>query len=180
MRSLILGGARSGKSAHAEGLVTGASNVRYVATGRRDPSDDDWNARIDRHRDRRPEHWVTAEVSDAADLVALLSVSHRGTTLVDDLGTWLTGAFDDLDAWNSPRGTVTPAIDDLVRAVARYDDDLVLVTPEVGLGVIPESAAGRLFRDEIGSLNSRLADQCDSVRLVVAGLAVELKTKGQR
>jgi adenosylcobinamide kinase/adenosylcobinamide-phosphate guanylyltransferase len=180
MRSLILGGARSGKSAHAEGLVTEAATVRYVATGRRDPSDDDWNARIDRHRDRRPDHWVTVETSAAADLAALLSVSYRGPTLVDDLGTWLTGAFADLNAWDSPRGTITPAVDDLVSAVAQFDGELVLVTPEVGLGVVPESAAGRLFRDEIGSLNSRLADQCDSVRLVVAGLAVELKTKGQR
>ncbi|GGG05106.1 putative cobinamide kinase/cobinamide phosphate guanylyltransferase CobU [Rhodococcoides trifolii] len=175
MRSLILGGARSGKSAHAEGLVARAEPVRYVATGRRNPSDDDWSSRIDRHRDSRPAHWLTVEVASAADLVAVLSDSHRGPTLVDDLGTWLTGAFDDLAAWDSPRGTVTPAVDALVDVVARYTGDLVMVTPEVGLGVVPESAAGRLFRDEIGSLNSRLADQCDSVHLVVAGLAVELK-----
>ena len=95
--------------------------------------------------------------------------------MVDDLGTWLTGMLDDARAWERPRGTITPAVDDLVEAVAMCTSTVVLVSPEVGLSVVPESRSGRLFRDELGLLNSRLAAVCDRVLLVVAGLALTLK-----
>ena len=85
------------------------------------------------------------------------------------------------DAWEKPRGTVAARLDALVDAVAACRGRLVLVTPEVGQGVVPATASGRLFRDEIGLLNQRLADVCDEVVFVVAGLPLTLKSaKGAR
>ncbi|WP_172651128.1 bifunctional adenosylcobinamide kinase/adenosylcobinamide-phosphate guanylyltransferase [Rhodococcus opacus] len=178
-RTLVLGGARSGKSAHAEELtqaLAGAGRVRYVATSHRDPDDHDWEHRIAQHRDRRPRSWLTVETAHRLDLAdQLRSPTEAAATLVDDLGTWLTVELDGAAAWDSPRGTITPHTDELVASVRDYRGALVLVTPEVGLGVIPETRSGRLFRDEIGSLNARLAQVCDRVVLVVAGLTMTLK-----
>ncbi|MEN0138368.1 MAG: bifunctional adenosylcobinamide kinase/adenosylcobinamide-phosphate guanylyltransferase [Rhodococcus sp. (in: high G+C Gram-positive bacteria)] len=178
-RTLVLGGARSGKSAHAEDLtqaLAGAGQVRYVATSHRDPDDHDWEHRVAEHRDRRPDSWVTVETAHHRDLAdQLRSPTDAAATLVDDLGTWLTVELDGAAAWDSPRGTIGPRADDLVDSVRDYRGALVLVTPEVGLGVIPETRSGRLFRDEIGALNARLAQVCDRVVLVVAGLTMTLK-----
>lgn len=175
----MLGGARSGKSAHAEELtqaLAGAGRVRYVATSHRDPDDHDWEHRIAQHRDRRPGSWLTVETAHRLDLAdQLRSPTEAAATLVDDLGTWLTVELDGAAAWESPRGTITSRTDELVASVRDYRGALVLVTPEVGLGVIPETRSGRLFRDEIGALNARLAQVCDRVVLVVAGLTMTLK-----
>ncbi|WP_430333068.1 bifunctional adenosylcobinamide kinase/adenosylcobinamide-phosphate guanylyltransferase [Rhodococcus sp. ACT016] len=178
-RTLVLGGARSGKSAHAEGLLDdldGNLPIRYVATARRYPGDDDWEARIDLHRCRRPRSWTTVETGGDGSLIDVLAApGTHPPTLVDDLGTWLTCELDDAGAWDAPRGAISRRTDALVDTVAGFDGRLLLVSPEVGLGVIPETRAGRLFRDEIGALNSRLAEVCDDVVLVVAGIALTLK-----
>ncbi|MCZ4078846.1 bifunctional adenosylcobinamide kinase/adenosylcobinamide-phosphate guanylyltransferase [Rhodococcus sp. H36-A4] len=175
-RTLLLGGARSGKSGHAEHLAAGAEDVRYVATGRRRPADADWDARIEEHRVRRPATWTTVE--STTNLPQLIVDGTPGVTLVDDLGTWLTHTIDDRAAWDSPRGTIAAEIDALVEAVAQCTGTLLLVTPEVGLSVVPHTRSGRLFQDEIGALNSRLAEVCDDVVLVVAGLPLTLKCAG--
>lgn len=172
-RTLVLGGARSGKSSHAESLIASDAAVAYVATGRRNPDDLDWEARIEQHRIRRPSSWTTHETTD---LATELDRPFSGTRLVDDLGTWLTSVLDDAHAWDLPRGSVAAHTDGLVDAVASCRSRLILVSPEVGLSVIPESRSGRLFRDEIGALNSRLAEVCNEVVLVVAGLPLILKT----
>lgn len=172
-RTLVLGGARSGKSGHAESLLSGCSGVRYLATGRRSGADADWDDRIDRHRATRPPEWATVEVARHEDLAEALGAP--GPILLDDMGTWLTGALDDLAAWDAPRGAVSPAVDRLVDAVAHCPGPLVIVSPEVGMSVVPSSRAGRLFRDEIGVLNARLAAVCDEVTLVIAGIASPLK-----
>ncbi|MGW1739127.1 bifunctional adenosylcobinamide kinase/adenosylcobinamide-phosphate guanylyltransferase [Nocardia sp. NPDC001965] len=170
-RTLVLGGARSGKSAFAESLVAGGA-VRYLATAIVDPADTDFADRIAAHRARRPAHWT---VVDAADPAAELGSAHPGATLVDDIGTWLTGRLDARGAWDCPRGTIAADTDVLVDAVAGYRGRLVIVSPEVGLGVIPATRSGRLFRDEIGALNQRLAGICDEAFLLVAGLPMRLK-----
>ncbi|MGV9839265.1 nicotinate-nucleotide--dimethylbenzimidazole phosphoribosyltransferase [Nocardia niigatensis] len=169
LRTLVLGGARSGKSAYAEQLVASEA-VRYVATAVADPADADFAERIAAHRARRPANWTIVE----GDAVAALADA-TPVTLVDDLGTWLTARLDARAAWESPRGIVAPDIDALVDAVAGYPQRLIIVSPEVGLGVIPATASGRLFRDEIGTLNQRLAQVCDEVFLVVAGQPVRIK-----
>ncbi|MDO5097877.1 MAG: bifunctional adenosylcobinamide kinase/adenosylcobinamide-phosphate guanylyltransferase [Corynebacterium sp.] len=173
MRTLVLGGARSGKSAFAEGLV-GASDCVYVATARPWPGDTDFDHRIDQHRRRRPASWSTEETTDA---VTILADPPQATVLVDDLGTWLTHTIDRRQAWEQPRGTTAAEIDTFVAAVAAYpaDRDLILVSPEVGMGIIPEHRAGRLFRDEIGALNAAVAEACEQVAFVIAGQVLWLK-----
>ncbi|WP_084513086.1 nicotinate-nucleotide--dimethylbenzimidazole phosphoribosyltransferase [Nocardia mikamii] len=170
LRTLVLGGARSGKSAYAEEVAGRSGPVRYVATAVPDPADADFADRIAAHRVRRPGTWQVVE----GDPITVLGDA-APVTLIDDLGTWLTARIDARAAWESPRGTVGPDIDALVAAVTGYADRLLIVSPEVGLGVIAATASGRLFQDEIGTLNQRLAAVCDEVVLVVAGVPVVLK-----
>ena len=146
--------------------------MRYAATARRHPDDAEWEARIAVHRDRRPPGWTTVE---EPDLPALLRVP--GPLLVDDLATWLTGVLDDAQAWErtSLPAAVGHRTAELVGAVAACRADAVLVSAEVGLGVVPATRAGRLFRDELGALNAALAAVCDEVLLLVAGLPLRLK-----
>ncbi|MFV8395106.1 bifunctional adenosylcobinamide kinase/adenosylcobinamide-phosphate guanylyltransferase [Corynebacterium hindlerae] len=174
MITLVLGGARSGKSAWAEALFPPGAEVLYVATARPWPGDEDFAARIRAHQERRPSHWVT---EDSAELHDALLTHPEGNILVDDLGTWLTHQLDQAQAWERPRGFIAPAVDKLLAALQRTSARVVLVTPEVGLGVIPETPAGRLFRDELGRLNARVAELADEVVLVVAGIPLTLKSE---
>ncbi len=179
-RTLVLGGARSGKSAHAEGLLTD-DVVTYVATARRYPDDADWELRIARHVARRPPSWHTVEAPAPNDLPALLTATAETDPpiLVDDLATWLAGALDDAGAWDGHGiEELEHQYAKLVDAVARTRARLVLVSAEVGLGVVPSTHSGRLFRDHLGSLNARLAEVCDEVLLVVAGIPLRLREAG--
>ncbi len=174
MRTLVLGGARSGKSAHAEGLLSEAQ-VDYLATARRHPDDPDWAARIAVHVARRPSGWRTVE---PADLPRALRAAGPVPVLVDDIATWLTGELDNVGAWTGNVDAVRACrarCRELVSAVAACPARLVLVSAEVGLGVVPVTPAGRLFRDELGALNAELAAACEEVLLLVAGLPVRLR-----
>lgn len=178
VRTLVLGGARSGKSAYAEGLLAEVgpdAEVDYVATARRIPGDAEWEARIAAHVARRPPSWRTVE---SVDLAAALRAAGRVPVLVDDLATWLTGELDDAGAWDGTAAALAACrarCAELVAAVAACPARLVLVSAEVGLGVVPATRAGRLFRDELGRLNADLATTCDEVQLLVAGLPVRLR-----
>lgn len=172
MRTLILGGIRSGKSRWAEDAIATSLSpdqpVRYLATGPADRTDPDWAERVARHRARRPAHWTTVETED------LTGELHRPVpTLVDDLGTWLTGTLDRHHGWDG--GSVEEPVERLLAAVAAFESTLALVSPEVGLTVVPPTASGRRFADELGSLNQRVAALCERLVLVVAGHAVTLK-----
>jgi len=170
----VLGGARSGKSGYAEGLLSDAQ-VDYLATARRTPDDPEWEARIAAHIARRPPGWRTVE---PADLPAALRVAGPVPVLVDDVATWLTGELDDADAWTGGPDAVLACrarCAALVTAVTACPARLVLVSAEVGLGVVPATRSGRLFRDELGALNAHLAAVCDQVLLLVAGLPVRLR-----
>jgi len=152
--------------------------VRYLATARRWPGDPEWDARIAAHRARRPPGWTTVE---EPDVPALLRVAEPGVPLlVDDLATWLTNLLDDAEAWD--RADVPPIVGEcvaeLVTAVAECPGRVVLVSAEVGLGVVPSTRAGRVFRDELGAVNAALAAVCDEVWLLVAGLPLRLKESG--
>ncbi|MER7277489.1 bifunctional adenosylcobinamide kinase/adenosylcobinamide-phosphate guanylyltransferase [Dactylosporangium sp. NPDC000244] len=171
MRLLVLGGIRSGKSEVAEALVAGAGAVRYVATAQERTSDGGWAARIAAHRQRRPESWVTEEVGDSPDRLAelLTGAKSEETILVDDLGNWLSVVYDTAGDWSDPAAAEEP-IAALAGAVRSCGAGLlVLVGPEVGLGVLPATDAGRTFADASGLLNQRVAAACDGVALVVAG-----------
>lgn len=176
-RSLILGGTRSGKSAYAEGLLPPGAPIRYLATARVDPGDREWSDRIAAHRARRPPAWRTVETPDLAGELA----ESTDPVLVDDLATWLTGVLDDADAWRGgPLEPVRAEVDRLAASVRDCASRIVLVSAEVGLGVVPETRSGRLFRDELGALNARLAQVCDEVLLLVAGLPMRLKPQLER
>jgi len=168
--TLVLGGTRSGKSRHAEDLLPADAPVRYLATARRIDGDDEWTARLEAHRVRRPPRWVTVEDPDVAAIVR----AGGGPLLVDDLATWLTNVLDDAGAWEAPTD-IGPQTGAVVAAVAACPGDVVLVSAEVGLGVVPATRTGRMFRDELGALNAALAAVCDEVLLLVAGLPLRLK-----
>ena len=175
MKVLVTGGVRSGKSRHAEGLLSSRDAVTYVAPGptTAEDSDPDWVARIAVHRARRPATWTTLETRD---LSAALAV--EGPVLVDCLGTWLTGLLDTAGAWDQPSADVhdlvCAALCDAAAALAPHPGPVVLVTNEVGFGVVPEHRSGRLFRDLLGTVNQRIAQECDEVHLVVAGRVLVL------
>nr|WP_026918678.1 nicotinate-nucleotide--dimethylbenzimidazole phosphoribosyltransferase [Gordonia shandongensis] len=175
MRTLVLGGIRSGKSAHAEELLAASPRVRYIATG---PIVDDpqWRRRVDAHVARRSDRYRTVETRDLAG--ALVEAPDE-PTLVDDLGTWLTAVLDDAEAWDDPDADVSAAVTALVDAIASVTAPLVIVSPEVGLSVVAPTAAGRRFADELGRLNAAVAGVCDSVTLVVAGRALDLPEPAQ-
>jgi len=173
-RVLVLGGARSGKSAYAESLLAGTPAVTYVATARRNTDDPEWEARIAAHRRRRPEGWATAETLD----VAALLTAPPGPLLVDSVTAWLAGVTDDLGAWDgsaSAEDRVGERTGELLAGWASCPAPVVAVSDEVGGGVVPETAAGRVFRDRLGDLNRLLAARADEVWLVVAGLPVRLR-----
>jgi adenosylcobinamide kinase/adenosylcobinamide-phosphate guanylyltransferase len=174
VRTLVLGGIRSGKSqwaerAIAESTVAGQP-ARYLATGAAPDGDAEWSARIAAHRARRPSHWSTVET---VDVPTQLRSAAASPTLVDDIGGWLTAVMDRRDAWTT--GSVITDIDELIDAVGAFGSPLALVSPEVGLTVVPPTAAGRRFADELGGLNQRLAGLCDRVVLVVAGQPLTVK-----
>jgi adenosylcobinamide kinase/adenosylcobinamide-phosphate guanylyltransferase len=174
VRALVLGGIRSGKSQWAEEViaraVTTGQPVRYVATGANAPDDQDWSTRLAAHRQRRPAHWSTVESPDVA---AQLRADPDTATLVDDIGGWLVSAMDRCGAWTG--GAVGGDVDDLVDAVAAFRGPLALVSPEVGLAVVPATESGRRFADELGTVNQRLAAQCERVVLVIAGQPLTVK-----
>jgi adenosylcobinamide kinase / adenosylcobinamide-phosphate guanylyltransferase len=174
VRILVLGGIRSGKSQWAEAAIAESIAeglpVRYLATGPAPDDDSDWSARVAAHRNRRPSHWTTIETVDVA---TQLRSDTATPTLVDDLGGWLTAAMDRRGAWTGV--SVCADADDLLDAVAAFGGPLALVSPEVGLTVVPHTELGRRFADELGTLNQRLAALCDRVVLVVAGQPVTVK-----
>lgn len=165
-KTLVLGGARSGKTAFAERLVVASGGGVYVATGQ--AHDGEMAARIARHRADRSERLTTIEAP--LDLVDAL-VGHapaRRPLLVDCLTLWVTNlmmAERDVDA----------AADRLVACLADLPAPVVFVSNEVGLGIVPDNAMARAFRDHAGRLNQRLAAACDHVLFIAAGLPLVLK-----
>ena len=161
MITLVLGGARSGKSSVAEELAGRLPPpITYVATARVDAADPDHAARVDAHRARRDPRWTTVEAgTDLVDVLAALP----GSVLVDSLGTWVTSTPD--------------LIADGVTLAAVLRDragDTVIVSEEVGLGVHPSTELGRRFRDALGDVNRAVAAVADEVLLVVAGRTLPL------
>ena len=165
--TLVLGGARSGKSRRAQALAEEAGGeLVFVATAQ--AFDDEMRARIARHRDDRDARWRTVEAP--VDLVgAILREDGVGRVLlVDCLTLWLSNlllAEADLEA----------AGEALVAAVAEAEARIVLVSNEVGFGIVPDNALARRFRDAAGRLNQRIAGICEEVELVVAGIPMRVK-----
>ncbi len=179
MITLVLGGARSGKSEVAEAIVLRASGagsdsrpVTYIATAAvavaGEGSDADFAARIAAHRARRPSEWRTVEVDLGGDLASALTTC-AGPVIVDSIGTWVAGHRD-----------FAVDLQPLVAALGERKATTVLVSDEVGWGVHPETETGRLFRDALGAVNLRLAEVAGEALLVVAGRVLELPRAAPR
>jgi adenosylcobinamide kinase/adenosylcobinamide-phosphate guanylyltransferase len=174
MRVLVLGGARSGKSAYAESLLASEPTAEYVATAVHDPSDAEWADRVARHRARRPAHWTTIETTDLVSVLAATGAA----ALVDSMTAWLAATMDSVGMWDARPGAGTElgrSVDALVSAWAGSPRRVVAVSDEVGLGIVPDSASGRAVRDALGLLNQGLAAAADEVYLVAAGLPLRLR-----
>ena len=162
MITLVLGGARSGKSEVAERLLSGLPGPRtFVGTWAPEPGDVDMADRVAQHRERRPDDWALIEVEDG-DLAAAVA-SAGGSLLIDGLGTWVAQV-----AGFAASGS------ELAATLRRRGGASVVVSDEVGLGVHPATDVGRRFRDELGRVNREVADAADEVLLVVAGRTLRL------
>lgn len=164
--TLVLGGAGSGKSAHAEQLLTEASRpLLYIATGQ--AFDDEMRRKIDVHQARRGAIWRTVEAPLDVP-AALTQASPKDAVLLDCATLWLTNhlfAESDLDAEEAR----------LIEALTSCVAPVVVVSNEVGAGIVPENALSRRFRNAQGALNQRLAAAADNVIAVMAGLPLVLK-----
>jgi adenosylcobinamide kinase/adenosylcobinamide-phosphate guanylyltransferase len=167
----VLGGARSGKSRHAQGVAEAATPDRatrlvYIATAQ--AFDGEMEERIARHRADRDDRWRTVEAPLAL-----------GQALASEDGTDVVMLVDCLTLWMSnlllADENIAARVDDLVETLARLEGRVVLVSNEVGLGIVPDNRLARRFRDEAGLLHQRIAAQVDSVDMVMAGLAQRWK-----
>ncbi|MFG2221816.1 bifunctional adenosylcobinamide kinase/adenosylcobinamide-phosphate guanylyltransferase [Streptomyces sp. NPDC048644] len=212
-RTLVLGGARSGKSAEAERRLAAFPDVLYVATGGTRDGDAEWAERVSLHRERRPGSWRTAETCDLVPLLTdgglrdasggpvhgpvrepgtgrragsggddgAMRVFDSSPLLIDCLALWLTHVMDEVGAWDDAtweatgRRALRERTDALVAAVRATHRPVVAVSNEVGSGVVPATAAGRRFRDELGRLNAAFGAECEQLLLVVAGQPLALR-----
>ncbi|WP_112240156.1 bifunctional adenosylcobinamide kinase/adenosylcobinamide-phosphate guanylyltransferase [Kribbella monticola] len=172
-RTLVLGGARSGKSTEAERLLRDHLDTVYVATGYTGtPDDPEWAERIAKHRSRRPASWGLVET---VDLVPLLA-SDGPPLLIDCLTLWLARVMDDCEVWSDHArvSEVERRIDQLAAAWSATPRLVVAVSNEVGSGVVPADAGTRLYRDLMGRLNATIAHRSDNVLWCVAGRTIPL------
>jgi adenosylcobinamide kinase / adenosylcobinamide-phosphate guanylyltransferase len=196
-RTLIIGGARSGKSTEAELRLAGEPSVTYLAAGpwavaasgvngagpaSGQPDswigpdgepDAEWADRVARHQARRPPHWETEESLDIAGALRL----QTGALLIDGIGTWLAGVMDEAGVWAGGTGAaqiLQARIDELVDAWRQTRALVVAVTDQVGSGLVPAYPSGRAFRDQLGWLNQRLAAESEVSLLTVAGRVTAL------
>jgi adenosylcobinamide kinase/adenosylcobinamide-phosphate guanylyltransferase len=172
----VLGPVASGKSARAEDLLAAEPAVLYLATSTPPESltetDPDWHRRIARHRERRPAWWRTLETA-AVDILA----GPGEAVLLDSLGGWATAALTRCGAWEDEAGWVRRWNGEVEAMVATWRGSVrrvVAVGEETGWGVVPATAAGRVFRDALGELTQVLAEHSERVELVVAGRVIEL------
>lgn len=186
--TLVIGGARSGKSHFAEQLATDHATatggpVTYIATARHDadPPDEEMELRIALHRARRPVDWALVEEPVHLADAIYANARHGGCILVDCITLWLNNLIFDENRSYPEHGVITPPpafteeIDALLAALPTTPGNVILVTNEIGFGVVPTGSITRFYVDELGRLNQKLAAAADRVRLIVAGLPVNVK-----
>jgi adenosylcobinamide kinase / adenosylcobinamide-phosphate guanylyltransferase len=169
---LITGPSRSGKSEWAETLATQSGKaVVYVATATINPSDAEWDKRIQKHQNRRPQNWATLEVPmDLSDTLA--NAKPNNCLLIDSLGTWVANLIHQEDEiWEK-------TVQDLLETVDLVAADMIFVGEETGWGVVPAYPIGRTFRDRLGSLVRKLGAISHAVYLVTGGHVLNLSVLG--
>ncbi|GGC72475.1 bifunctional adenosylcobinamide kinase/adenosylcobinamide-phosphate guanylyltransferase [Undibacterium terreum] len=179
-RILVFGGARSGKSSYAEKLaLQSGKRVVYIATAQ--AGDEEMQARIALHRQQRPANWITVEQNLAlADAIRQHATPHT-LVLVDCLTVWLSNLlfseqrdYPEVGKLNPP-DSFSQQRAQFLQVLQEVTSDVVLVSNEVGMGIVPQGAVSRWFVDEAGRLNQAVAAACDRVFLVAAGLPLALK-----
>ena len=179
---LITGGARSGKSSFAERLARQGGRVLFVATA--EALDDDMRRRIAVHRSSRPEEWDTLEeprnLADVVrDRISCDALAYD-TVVVDCLTMWVSNLLLAHEEDANVEGKIVGAARELLEVCQDSGGTWIVVTNEVGLGVVPSSSLGRAYRDALGRVNSLVASRADKVYLMAAGLALDLKALGAR
>ena len=171
---LVTGGVRSGKSRYAEELAGGSGGeVAYVAT--LEAGDEEMERRIERHKSRRPQNWRTVEV--ALDVVGAVAALEEPVVLLDCLSGWVSNlllAYEERGE-EAVLNTVLGAVEELLSVVRASEKTVVVVTNEVGGGIVPAYPLGRWYRDALGLVNQRVAAEADAVCLMTVGLPLVLK-----
>jgi adenosylcobinamide kinase/adenosylcobinamide-phosphate guanylyltransferase len=175
MITLVTGATRSGKSEWAEHLaLRSQKNIIYIATATRYPDDAEWEARLQKHSDRRPESWQTVEVPIELAKSIVEIEDKSAYILVDSLGTWLANLLEESEeSW-------VKIEKELLEAIQVCPVDITFVSEEVGWGIVPEYKLGRIFRDRLGGLSRKMGAIADAVYLVTGGYAVDLTQIGER
>jgi adenosylcobinamide kinase/adenosylcobinamide-phosphate guanylyltransferase len=167
--TLVLGGVRSGKSRYAQSQAGGGNGVTFIATARR--SDAEMRRKIDVHRRERPSGWKTVEASTALDAVIRREGQSSEMLLVDCLTTYC-GSLLSRSRTESGRRRHLDAVVDAIRSTPA---SMLIVSNEVGSGIVPAFKSGRLFRDLLGEMNQQMARVADRVVLLVAGIPIAIK-----
>ena len=169
---LILGGVRSGKSRYAQQLAGDIGNrVLFLATA--EAGDDEMKRRIAKHKSSRPESWRTIE--EQLDIASALrrNSAHSDAVIIDCITIWLSNLLMHNEKLSEQE--MTMGIDRLIDAYEQGEATYIIVSGEVGMGIVPEHPLGRVFRDYLGLANQRLAANADRVVLMVAGIPVDVK-----
>ncbi len=171
--TLVLGGIRAGKSSHAQELAQAGSRVLYVATA--EAGDEEMAARIQSHREERPADWVTLE--EPLNVVGALEslVADYDTVLIDCLTLWVSNLLLQNPADGETPARIQSEARRLIELYERSDASWIVVSNEVGLGVIPPTKLGRDYADALGRVNQQFAAAADDVIVMFAGLPLELK-----
>jgi adenosylcobinamide kinase/adenosylcobinamide-phosphate guanylyltransferase len=176
MITLVTGATRSGKSEWAEHLaMRSQKKIIYIATATRYPDDIEWEARIQKHGDRRPESWQILEVPIELTK-SILEIKNDSSCyiLVDSLGTWLANLLEqDEETWMQTEH-------ELLQAIQTCAVDITFVSEEVGWGIVPAYQLGRIFRDRLGGLSRKIGAIAEVVYLVTGGYAVDLTQVGKK
>lgn len=183
--TMITGGARSGKSQFAEeiALKYGNDSVLYIATSI--PFDDEMKERVKKHKVRRPKEWTTVEaykgihdIIEKSDkkviLLDCVTVMVSNLLLEVDM-TWDDMSLKDID---EAEAKISLEIEGIINAAKKYTGHVIIVTNEVGMGLVPEYKLGRIFRDISGRMNKKIAENADDVYFMVSGIPVVVKGKG--
>ncbi len=170
----ILGGARSGKSHFAQQLAGKLGDkVLFVATG--EALDEEMQARIAEHKKARPKSWRTLEISTGIGKEIEKQIGDAEVVIIDCLTLLVSNLLHDEPAYPEAEKRVTTEIDELLACMDKLDASFIIVPNEVGMGLVPETRLGRIYRDLLGKANRLIAQHTNEIYFMVAGMPIEVK-----